>query len=80
MGKSSLVKTSHAHVNTELAAEGKSPLKLIEIHREDIESLPILMGLLRPAPYRFIIFCDNLSFDGDYTSYKSLKAVLEGGI
>ena len=63
------------------AASGKrGKLKLIEIHREDIESLPVLMGMLREAPYRFIVFCDDLSFDGDDTTYKSLKAVLEGGI
>ncbi len=80
MGKSSLVKASHAHVNEMVVKEGKAPLKLIEIHREDIESLPSLMNILRPAPYRFIIFCDDLSFDGDDASYKSLKAVLEGGI
>ena len=55
-------------------------LKLIEIHREDIESLPDLMGLLRDATQRFIVFCDDLSFDGDDTSYKSLKTMLEGGI
>jgi uncharacterized protein len=55
-------------------------LKLVEIHREDIESLPDLMALLRPAPYRFLVFCDDLSFDAEDTSYKSLKAVLEGGI
>jgi predicted AAA+ superfamily ATPase len=78
MGKSSLVKAAHADVN---AASGKrGRLKLIEIHREDIESLPVLMALLREAPYRFIVFCDDLSFDGDDTTYKSLKAVLEGGI
>ena len=76
-GKSSLVKAVHADVN---AASKKPILKLIEIHREDIESLPALMALLRPAPYRFIVFCDDLSFDGEDTSYKSLKAVLEGGI
>jgi predicted AAA+ superfamily ATPase len=78
MGKSSLVKAAHASVN----AQGRKPgqLKLIEIHREDIESLPVLMAMLREAPYRFIVFCDDLSFDGDDTSYKSLKAVLEGGI
>jgi predicted AAA+ superfamily ATPase len=78
MGKSSLVKAAHASVN----ASAKKPgmLKLIEIHREDIESLPVLMAMLREAPYRFIVFCDDLSFDGDDTSYKSLKAVLEGGI
>src|SRR6202040_3245195 len=56
------------------------PLKLIEIHREDIESLPALMALLRGDEHRFIVFCDDLSFDKDDTSYKSLKAALEGGI
>jgi predicted AAA+ superfamily ATPase len=75
MGKSSLVKAVHASIN----AQTKN-LKLIEIHREDIESLPVLMNLLRGAKDRFIVFCDDLSFDGDDTSYKSLKAVLEGGI
>ncbi len=81
MGKSSLVKAAQAHVNARLTAEGKgAPLKLIEIHREDIESLPTLMGLLRESPFRFVIFCDDLSFDHDDTSYKSLKAVLDGGI
>ncbi len=55
-------------------------LKLVEIHREDIESLPALMALMREAPHRFIVFCDDLSFDGGDTSYKSLKAALEGGI
>ncbi|MBS9476164.1 ATP-binding protein [Ancylobacter sp. VKM B-3255] len=80
MGKSSLVKAAHASVNTAMAAEGKPPLKLVEIHREDIETLPALMGLMRPAPFRFVVFCDDLSFDADDTSYKSLKAVLEGGI
>ncbi|MCK0208386.1 ATP-binding protein [Starkeya koreensis] len=80
MGKSSLVKASHASVNREATSEGRPPLKLVEIHREDIESLPALMALMRPAPFRFIIFCDDLSFDADDTSYKSLKAVLEGGI
>jgi len=77
MGKSSLVKASHAAVNASVA---RGKLKLVEIHREDIESLPELMSLLRPAPYRFIVFCDDLSFDAEDTSYKSLKAVLEGGI
>ena len=52
----------------------------IEIHREDIESLPELMAMLRPARQRFIVFCDDLSFDADDTSYKSLKTMLEGGI
>src|SRR5207237_861219 len=54
--------------------------KLVEIHREDIESLPELMALIRSDPHRFVVFCDDLSFDGDDASYKSLKAVLEGGI
>jgi len=79
MGKSSLVKAVHADINAALGRK-VGLLKLIEIHREDIESLPDLMGILRGAPYRFIVFCDDLSFDGDDTSYKSLKAVLEGGI
>lgn len=77
MGKSSLVKAVHADVNQRLA---KGQLKLVEIHREDIESLPALMTILRDAKERFIVFCDDLSFDNDDTSYKSLKAVLEGGI
>ncbi|MEZ0170294.1 ATP-binding protein [Microvirga sp. TS319] len=79
MGKSSLVKAVHAEINATKAPEAL-PLKLIEIHREDIETLPDLMGLLRADPHRFIVFCDDLSFDADDTSYKSLKAVLEGGI
>lgn len=81
MGKSSLVKAAQAEVNRRLAAEGAAArLKLIEIHREDIESLPALMKLLRESDHRFILFCDDLSFDHGDTSYKSLKAVLEGGI
>src|SRR6266852_2131234 len=79
MGKSSLVKAAHAAVNASLGAKA-GLLKLVEIHREDIEGLPELMGLLRAVPYRFIVFCDDLSFDTEDTSYKSLKAVLEGGI
>ena len=78
MGKSSLVKAAHASINVERRPADR--LKLIEIHREDIESLPDLMDLLRPSPFRFIVFCDDLSFDGNDASYKSLKAVLEGGI
>ena len=76
MGKSSLVKAAHAAINHDVAGR----LKLVEIHREDIEGLPALMGLLREAPYRFIVFCDDLSFDAGDTSYKSLKAALEGGV
>ncbi|MBF9232387.1 ATP-binding protein [Microvirga alba] len=79
MGKSSLVKAVHAEINQTRSSDSRA-LKLIEIHREDIETLPDLMGLLRSDPHRFIIFCDDLSFDADDTSYKSLKAVLEGGI
>ncbi|MEP3047311.1 MAG: ATP-binding protein [Roseibium sp.] len=77
MGKSSLVKAAQAAINDELQS---NTLKLIEIHREDIESLPKLMVTIKAAPFRFIVFCDDLSFDNDDTSYKSLKAVLEGGI
>jgi predicted AAA+ superfamily ATPase len=82
MGKSSLVKAAHAEVRRELGlgAKGKADLKLIEIHREDIASLPQCLAYLRQAGGRFIVFCDDLSFDKDDTSYKSLKAVLEGGI
>ncbi len=72
MGKSSLVKAVHGEVRG---------LKLVEIHREDIQSLPHLLAHLRVAPdKRFILFCDDLSFEALDTSYKSLKAVLEGGI
>jgi predicted AAA+ superfamily ATPase len=90
MGKSSLVKAVHASINAahgrrkgsgqESDKESDGPLKLVEIHREDIESLPDLMALMRGAPYRFIVFCDDLSFEAEDTSYKSLKAMLEGGI
>ena len=79
MGKSSLVKAAHASINAALGRQA-GLLKLVEIHREDIESLPDLMTLVRGVPYRFIVFCDDLSFDTEDTSYKSLKAVLEGGI
>jgi uncharacterized protein len=78
MGKSSLVKAAHAAVNRGAAKARR--LKLVEIHREDIESLPTLMTLLGAAPFRTIVFCDDLSFDGADTSYKSLKAALEGGV
>lgn len=76
MGKSSLVKAAHAAVNADIP----NSLILIEIHREDIESLPRLMSLLRNQERRAVVFCDDLSFDHDDASYKSLKAVLEGGI
>jgi len=76
MGKSSLVKAIHAAVNDETGAK----LALVEIHREDLASLPVLLHELRHAARRIILFCDDLSFDGGDTSYKALKAVLEGGI
>ncbi len=78
-GKSSLVKAVHAEVSARGAASGLA-LKLVEIHREDIATLPRCLALLRGRLERFILFCDDLSFDADDTSYKSLKAVLEGGI
>jgi predicted AAA+ superfamily ATPase len=75
MGKSSLVKAVHAHIN----AQGL-PLKVIELQREDLPSVTRLLALLRGAPYRFLLFCDDLSFSHDDQHYKSLKAVLDGGI
>jgi uncharacterized protein len=83
MGKSSLVKAVHADVRSRLGKElraADADLKLVEIHREDIASLPRCLAAVRTSPHRFIVFCDDLSFDKDDTSYKSLKAVLEGGI
>ena len=80
MGKSSLVKAIHAAVLAEMPADAPGKLKLIEIHREDIPSLPRLLNQLRSEPHRFILFCDDLSFDHDDGAYKSLKAVLDGGI
>ena len=77
MGKSSLVKAVHAAI---VQASDTTALKLVEIHREDIDSLPRLMALLRERAERFILFCDDLSFDHDDTTYKSLKAALEGGL
>jgi hypothetical protein len=76
MGKSSLVKAAHAAVN----AGKPHSLVLVEIHREDIPTLPRLLTLLRETKRRCVLFCDDLSFDQQDTSYKSLKAVLEGGI
>ncbi|MDQ6703851.1 MAG: ATP-binding protein [Pseudomonadota bacterium] len=81
MGKSALIKAVHATINARLAASPDSkPLKLIEIHREDVGGLPRLMALLRGRSWRFLVFCDDLSFDAEDSSYKSLKAALEGGI
>jgi len=76
MGKSSLVKAIHAAINR----AGGQPLKLVEVHREDIATLPELMEILKAAPFQVVLFCDDLSFDNDDTSYKSLKAALDGGV
>ncbi|MCT4559336.1 MAG: ATP-binding protein [Pelagimonas sp.] len=75
MGKSSVVKAVHAAVR----AEGHD-LKLIELQREDLPSVGRLLNLLRGTPYQFVLFCDDLSFSHDDEHYKSLKAVLDGGI
>jgi predicted AAA+ superfamily ATPase len=81
-GKSSLVKAVHERVNQQLASDHGDigPLALIEIHREDIPTLPALLSQLRDSNRRSILFCDDLSFVGEDAAYKSLKAVLEGGI
>jgi predicted AAA+ superfamily ATPase len=78
MGKSSLVKAVHEEINT--GRKGQDRLVLIEIHREDIDSLPLLLRVLRTSKRRVLLYFDDLSFDKDDTSYKSLKAALEGGI
>ena len=75
MGKSSLVKAVHA----DILRQGL-PLKMVELQREDLPSVTRLLTLLREAPYRFLLFCDDLSFSHDDQHYKSLKAVLDGGI
>ena len=79
MGKSSLVKALHGHV-ARLGDPGLRRLVLVEIAREDIESLPRLMRIIAAEDARFIVFCDDLSFDRDETSYKSLKTILDGGL
>ncbi|WP_105401184.1 ATP-binding protein [Neorhizobium sp. T7_12] len=76
MGKSSLVKAVHEDVRAATAIS----LKLVEVHREDIASLPALLDILKTSGQRVIVFCDDLSFDHDDTAYKSLKAALDGGI
>lgn len=77
-GKSSLVKAVHAKLNsTQSNSDG---LALIEIHREDITTLPALLEILRNQPRRCIVFCDDLTFEGMDDGYKALKAVLEGGL
>lgn len=77
MGKSSLVKAIHGDIS---ARDGFERLVLIEIAREDLETLPQLMRAIAGAPARFIVFCDDLSFDSGETSYKSLKTILDGGL
>jgi predicted AAA+ superfamily ATPase len=79
MGKSSLVKAAHAEVNKD-RSDVKDRVALIEIHREDIESLPSLLRIIEESGRRCIVFCDDLSFDSGDATYKSLKAVLDGGI
>ncbi len=74
MGKSSLIKAVHG------ALSDRGTLKLIEIHREDIDALPDLLLTLSQAPFRFIVFCDDLSFEGSETTYKALKSALDGGV
>jgi predicted AAA+ superfamily ATPase len=76
MGKSSLVKATHAVANQ----QASSSLALIEIHREDIRTLPDLLNLLRPETRRCLILCDDLSFEREDADYKALKSVLDGGI
>ncbi|MEM1039485.1 MAG: ATP-binding protein [Pseudomonadota bacterium] len=80
MGKSSLVKAAHATITETQISSNSTPLKLVEIHREDIDTLPSLLAILKERPERFILFCDDLSFDHDDTSYKALKAALDGGV
>jgi len=75
MGKSSLVKAVFKRI-----ADSNKMLKLIEIQREDLSSLPRLLDILKDKPYRFLLFCDDLSFDGQDSFYKSLKAILDGGV
>lgn len=81
MGKSSLVKAAHAAVAAEQpAAHGTSPFKLIEIHRDDLKTLPELLNILRGRPERALLLCDDLSFEREDADYKALKSVLDGGI
>ena len=75
MGKSSLVKAVHGDLHP-----AYPDLKIIEVQREDLTSIGRCLALLRDAPGRFILYCDDLSFSHDDTQYKSLKAVLDGGI
>ncbi len=78
-GKSSLVKAVHGAVNASLAAD-IPPLVLVEIQRDELASLPVLLDLLRASDRRFLLFCDDLSFEREDADYKALKSVLDGGI
>jgi predicted AAA+ superfamily ATPase len=80
MGKSSLVKAVHAAIAAESRVAGASPFKLIEIHRDDLRTLPELLNLLRDRPERSVVLCDDLSFEREDADYKALKSVLDGGI
>ncbi|POF62505.1 AAA family ATPase [Novacetimonas maltaceti] len=83
MGKSSLVKAAHAQANLvdgRPAPAGKGRVALVEIQREDLSTLPELLALLRESSRRFIVFCDDLSFEREDADYKALKSVLDGGI
>lgn len=75
MGKSSLIKAAHAEANRQIGG-----LKLVEVQREDLPSIGRLLNILRAQEHRFLLFCDDLSFGHDDSHYKSLKAVLDGGI
>ena len=77
MGKSSLVKSVHKVISSK---SKNNRLILIEIFRDDIKTLPLLMSQLNNFKHRFIIFCDDLSFDNNENNYKSLKTILDGGI
>ncbi|CAI3934726.1 ATP-binding protein [Commensalibacter papalotli (ex Botero et al. 2024)] len=79
MGKSSLIKSVHQEVNQKIDDQ-HHPVKIIEIPRDDIHSLPVLLQLLKPLPHRFIVFSDDLSFEKEDRDYKALKSVLDGGI
>ncbi|MGB0695943.1 MAG: ATP-binding protein [Rhodospirillaceae bacterium] len=79
-GKSALIKAVHGAVAAQMRQENTPAPALVEIHREDIPTLPQLLNVLRSSDRRCVLFCDDLSFDGQDSSYKSLKAVLEGGI
>ena len=76
MGKSSLVKSVHHKINEEINKD----LYLIELDKNDLNTIPILMGYLRNIDKKFIIFCDDLSFEDTNDNYKSLKTILEGGV